>query len=95
VALPEAVMTLSATRQSVVIATARAKNNFKKSTGGNSSCNHQPVATKTQLQLAGTKQCSIIADSDGCWQKFYQPSHNNQPGRNSCQVVSEIKRRYA
>jgi len=57
-----------ATMQSAVMATTRAKHNFK---------NNQQVATaavtinqwqQKQLQLAGTKQCSVIADSDGCWQ---------------------------
>jgi len=48
-ALPEAVMAMSATTQSAVIATARGqkiKHKRKQSCGGDNSCNNQPASTK-------------------------------------------------
>jgi len=48
-ALPEAVMAMSATMQSAVIANARGQNikhERKQSSVGDNSCNNQPVATK-------------------------------------------------
>jgi len=54
----------------------RRQEQMQPSTGGNK---------KKQEQLTATKQCSVIADSDGCWRKLYQPLQTASNSNWRCQ----------
>jgi len=63
--------------------------------------NNQPAARadatinrrqqKKQEQLTATKQCSVIADSDGCWRKLYQPLQTASNSNWRCQSSAAMR----